>query len=243
MQKLTIILLQHIGVFSVRSIENSRDIRDYISKLDDVNDTNGDNTQKQSQRRKCVIVGAGFIGLEMCENMIHRNFDCTIIDVLDQVMGPIDKEMILPFHRVLKENKVNLMLGEKLSGIFQLQQETQEMKTDGHVNTNANRNQFVVLTESGVKIAADIVILGLGVTPESTLAEECGLSLGVRGSIVTNSQMQTSDPDIFSVGDVVQTKDCILNTDINLALAGPAQQQARVVADFITSYVFTVCCV
>jgi len=197
------------GVFSVRSIENSRAIRDYMDKL-------------PSSRKKCAIVGAGFIGLEMAENMVHRGYECTVIDGLPHVMGIMDHEMVIPFHRVLTEHGIRLLMNEKLQAIKNKNKSTDALP------------ELQVVTDSQQVIDADIVILGLGVLPENQLAKECGLELGTRGSIKVNKQMQTSDADIFAVGDAVETYHCVSNTPINLALAGPAQQQARLVADVIT---------
>eukprot|EP01084_Bolivina_argentea_P126480 223935_1 len=195
------------GVFSVRSIEDSRGVREYITKLG-------------PDRNKAVIVGGGFIGLEMTENLVHRGYDCTIIDALPQVMGPIDHEMATPFHRVLTEHGVKLVLNERLKGI--------------HATSTLDTPIMDVETESGHLSRADLVILGLGVLPENKLAKDCGLSLGVRGSVAVDQTMKTDDDDIYCVVDAVQTYSAITGLPINLALAGPAQQQARIVADNIT---------
>eukprot|EP01084_Bolivina_argentea_P198399 339734_1 len=195
------------GVFSIRSIEDSRWVRTHLDKL-------------PKNRNDAVIVGGGFIGLEMAENMVHRGYNCTIIDGLPQVMGPIDHEMTTPFNRVLTENGVKLILNETLKSIS--------------ASDESDIPKLNVLTENGLLTETDIVILGLGVLPENKLAIDCGLNIGIRGSVIVDNTMKTNDENIYCVGDVVETFNYITKKPQNLALAGPAQQQARIAADNIT---------
>ncbi|MGI5916426.1 MAG: FAD-dependent oxidoreductase [Anaerolineae bacterium] len=166
---------------------------------------------------RAVVVGGGFIGLEMAEALHSRDIQVTIVEMLYQVMSTMDFEMAAILHRHLREKGVCLGLGDGL----------REIEPDG------NEGMRVVLS-SGRTVPADLVVLALGVRPESALARDAGLILGPRGHVVVNEHMQTSDPNIYAVGDVVQITNPVTGTPGAIPLAGPANRQARVAADHIT---------
>lgn len=187
------------GVFSVRTIPDTRKIRSWL----------------ETPRQKAVVVGAGFIGLEMAENLVHRGLDVTVVELQPQVMPPLDAEMAALVARHLREKGVTLRLGTRFRSIEQ------------------NAGRLLINTDRGPRLAADLVILALGVRPETTLAKAAGLELGARGGIRVNSSLQTSDPFIYAVGDVVEVRDVVLGSDTLLPLAGPANRQGRLAAEAI----------
>ncbi len=162
-----------------------------------------------------VIVGGGFIGLEMAENLVHRGLDVTIVEMLDQVMSPLDSEMAAFVHRHLRLNGVRLALGDGLKAISQ------------------QRDHLTITLQSDKAVLADMVVLAVGVRPESDLARAAGLDLGPRGHIVVNDALQTSDPDIYAIGDAIQVKHGVTGQPTAIPLAGPANRQGRLVADHI----------
>ena len=170
----------------------------------------------QKKPARAVVVGGGFIGLEIAENLHHRGIQITLIELLNQVMAPIDYEMAALVHQHLTFKRIRLALGDGLKAIHPV--ENGWMKVE---------------LSSGRSVDAEMLILSIGVRPENRLAADTGLELGLRGSVVTNQHMQTSDPDIYAVGDVAEVSQRISGERINLALAGPASRQARVTADHI----------
>ncbi len=162
---------------------------------------------------KAVIIGGGFIGLEIAENLHERGVDVTIVDKSSQVMAPIDYEMAQIVHAHLREKGVHLLLEENVSAIL-----------DGGKK---------VRLDSGKELDADMILLAIGVKPESMIAKEAGLEVGRNGAIKVNEHMQTSDPSIYAVGDVIEVKDYIHGTDTYIPLAWPANRQGRLVADHI----------
>ncbi|MCX6968155.1 MAG: FAD-dependent oxidoreductase [Verrucomicrobia bacterium] len=188
------------GIFVLRTIPDSREIRAWI-------DT--------KQARSAVIVGAGFIGLEMAENLVHRGLTVTVVEMLDQVMPPIDPEMARPVQKRMEAHGVTMALGDGVAGF-----ETQA-------------GQLVVKTKAGASYPGDLVILAIGVRPETGLAKAAGLDLGERGGIRVDDQMRTSDPAIWAVGDAVETRDLVTGQQTLIPLAGPANRQGRIAADVI----------
>jgi NADPH-dependent 2,4-dienoyl-CoA reductase/sulfur reductase-like enzyme/rhodanese-related sulfurtransferase len=164
-----------------------------------------------------VVVGGGFIGLEMVENLVHRGLEVTLIEKLDQVMPPLDPEMAHVVERYMVKHGVHLELNDGVSGFQQ--------SADGALE---------VLTSSGKRHPADIVILAIGVRPETTLAKMAGIEIGQRGGIRVDEHMRTSNPDIFAVGDAVEVKDYVTGQWSLVALAGPANRQGRIAAEVIT---------
>lgn len=189
------------GIFTLRTIPDSREIRAWI-------ECTGAN--------RAVVVGGGFIGLEMAENLSHRGLDVTIVEMLDQVMPPLDPEMAAYVTSHLQNHGIHLALGDGVAGF--------ESLATGGVR---------VMTQSGANHDADLVILAIGVKPESELARESGIDLGIRGSIKVNAHMQTSDPHIWAVGDAVEIEDFVIGNETLVPLAGPANRQGRIAADTI----------
>jgi NADPH-dependent 2,4-dienoyl-CoA reductase/sulfur reductase-like enzyme/rhodanese-related sulfurtransferase len=153
--------------------------------------------------KRAVVVGGGYIGLEMAENLVHRGLDVTVVEMLDQVMTPLDPECARLVERHLETHGVRLALCDGVAGFKQ----------------TAN-GSIEVLTQSGMVHPADIVILAIGVRPETALAKMAGLEIGRRGGIRVDEQMRTSDPDIFAVGDAVEVKDFVTGEWSLIALAG-----------------------
>ena len=205
------------GIFSVRTVPDAKNIREWLDRDSlntGMNEYAGANTL--AKPKTAVVVGGGFIGLEMVENLIHRGLNVTLIEKLNQVMPPLDIEMARLVKRYLEKHGVNVALNDGVAGFKQT--------ADGGLE---------VLTESGKQYPAHIVILAIGVRPETTLAKAAGLELGKRGGIRVDDQMRTSNPDIFAVGDAVEVKDFVTGQWTLIPLAGPANRQGRIVADVL----------
>ena len=206
------------GIFHVRTVPDAREICEWIEKgnpfLAGIYRYSGFQTLRPKPR--AVVIGGGFIGLEMVENLVHRGFDVTLVEMLDQVLPPIDKEHAQVVEAHLKKHGVHLALADGVAGFKQ-----------------AGNGAIEVQTQSGASYPADVVILALGVRPDTTLAKIAGLMLGERGGILVDEQMRTSDPDIFAVGDAVEVKDFVTGESSLIALAGPANRQGRIAADVI----------
>jgi NADPH-dependent 2,4-dienoyl-CoA reductase/sulfur reductase-like enzyme/peroxiredoxin family protein/rhodanese-related sulfurtransferase/TusA-related sulfurtransferase len=166
---------------------------------------------------RAVVVGGGFIGLEIAENLQDRGVQVTLIEMLNQVMAPIDYEMAALVHQHLTFKRIRLALGDGLKSIEE-----------------GEAGWLKVGLSSGRSVDTEMVILSIGVRPDNALAKEAGLDMGLRGTIVTNEHMQTSDPDIYAVGDAVEVKSRVTNQETTLALAGPASREGRVAADHIS---------
>ncbi len=184
-------------IYALRNIPDMDAIKKHVEEL---------------KPEKAVVVGGGFIGIEMAENLEFRGVDVAIVEMLDQVMAPVDYEMAEYVHIHLKEKGIELRLGEAVKSF---------RKEDGRT----------VVTTSGGDIACDMVILSIGVRPESIIAKEAGLEIGERGGIKTDEYMRTSDPDIFAVGDAVEVVDYVSGGPAMIPLAGPANKQGRIAAD------------
>jgi NADPH-dependent 2,4-dienoyl-CoA reductase/sulfur reductase-like enzyme/rhodanese-related sulfurtransferase len=206
------------GIFHVRTVPDVREIREWIERgspfLSGMHRYSGFQTLRPKTR--AVVVGGGFIGLEMVENLVHRAFEVTLVEMLDQVLPPIDKEHARVVEAHLKRHGVRLALGDGVAGFKQ-----------------AANGAIDVGTKSGKTYPADVVILALGVRPDTTLAKTAGLEIGERGGIRVDEQMRTSDPDIFAVGDAVEVKDFVTGQWSLIPLAGPANRQGRIAADVI----------
>ena len=205
------------GIFSVRTVPDAKNIREWLDRDSlntGMNEYAGANTL--AKPKTAVVVGGGFIGLEMVENLIHRGLNVTLIEKLNQVMPPLDIEMARLVKRYLEKHGVKVALNDGVAGFKQT--------ADGGLE---------VLTESGKQYPAHIVILAIGVRPETTLAKIAGLELGKRGGIRVDDQMRTSNPDIFAVGDAVEVKDFVTGQWTLIPLAGPANRQGRIVADVL----------
>ncbi|MCA9239293.1 MAG: FAD-dependent oxidoreductase [Planctomycetales bacterium] len=165
--------------------------------------------------KRAVIIGGGFIGLEMAENLVHRGIQTTLVERGQQVLSPWDAEMVAPVADLLRNKGVDLRLG------------------DSAVEFAASGAGLRVSMESGDVLDTDFVVLSIGVRPENELAIQSGLEVGDRGGIRVNANMQTSDPDIYAVGDAVETFDSVLGGPTQIPLAGPANRQGRIAADHI----------
>jgi len=206
------------GIFSVRTVPDARSIREWLDR--GAEDRSGMDSYTGSQTvtkpKRAVVVGGGFIGLEMVENLVHRCLEVTLIEKLDQVMPPLDPEMARLVERYMAKHGVRLELNDGVAGFKQT--------ADGSLE---------VLTGSGKSHPADIVILAIGVRPETALAKMAGIEIGQRGGIRVDDRMRTSDPDIFAVGDAVEVRDFVTGQWALIPLAGPANRQGRIAADVI----------
>ena len=189
------------GVFTLRNLPDMDRIKAFVD---------------QEKPARAVVVGGGFIGLEIAENLQHRGVQVTLIEMLNQVMAPIDYEMAALVHQHLIFKRIRLALGDGLKSI-----------------TKGADGWLQVQTASDRKVDAQMVVLSIGVRPENQLAEEAGLTLGQRGTIKTNAHMQTSNPDIYAVGDAAEVTSQITGEPTTLAMAGPASREGRMVADHI----------
>ena len=206
------------GIFSVRTVPDAREIRQWVergaSELAEEHASSG--FQPLERPKRAVVVGGGYIGLEMAENLVHCGLEVTLVEMLDQVMAPLDAECARLVERHLETNGVRLALNDAVAGFKQLEGGSLEVQT-----------------KSGKTYPADIVILAIGVRPETELAKTAGLEIGQRGGIRVDEQMHTSDPDIFAVGDAVEVKDFVTGEWCLIPLAGPANRQGRIAADVI----------
>ena len=193
--------LDSVPYFTVWTIPDAVKIRDIVDK----------NTIKHA-----VVVGGGFIGLEMAENLVEKGVKVKIVEMLDQVMPPIDKDIAQFIHQELILNGVCLVLEDPVESFGR-----------------TNDDKPYVNTKSGRTIETDLVILAIGIRPQSRLAKDAGLELGQRGHIIVNKHMQTSDSNIYAVGDAVQVIHYQTKDPIAIALAGPANKQGRIAADNI----------
>lgn len=165
--------------------------------------------------KSVVVVGAGFIGLELVENFVHRGLRTTVADLNDQVLPPLDKEMSQPILAALRAKGVDVRLSNSATAI------------------EATPSGLLVQFKSGAPVTADLVILGVGVRPENQLAVAAGLEVGPRGGIRVNDRLQTSDPNIYAVGDAIEVRDFVTSEPTQVPLAGPANRQGRIAADNI----------
>jgi NADPH-dependent 2,4-dienoyl-CoA reductase/sulfur reductase-like enzyme/rhodanese-related sulfurtransferase len=206
------------GIFSVRTVPDAREIREWIERgsSDWTGESSTTGFKPLDRVKRAVVVGGGYIGLEMAENLVHRGLDVTLLEMLDQVMAPLDPECARLVERHLEQHGVRVALADAVAGFKQ----------------TAN-GSLEVLTKSGTTYPADIVILAIGVRPETGLAKTAGLEIGQRGGIRVDDQMHTSDPDIFAVGDAVEVKDVVTGEWALIPLAGPANRQGRIVADVL----------
>jgi NADPH-dependent 2,4-dienoyl-CoA reductase/sulfur reductase-like enzyme/rhodanese-related sulfurtransferase len=186
------------GVFSLRTVADSDRIKAYV-----------DTRRAQS----AVVVGGGYIGLEMAENLVHRGVTTSIVEMFDQVMPPLDYEMAAIVHAHLKEKGV----------ICELEHRVQSLSRKDKV--------IIVLTDRGKEIECDLVVVSAGIRPENRLAREAGLEIGDQGGIKVDPTMRTSDPNIYAVGDAVEVRDFVTGQPTVTALAGPANKQGRIAAD------------
>jgi NADPH-dependent 2,4-dienoyl-CoA reductase/sulfur reductase-like enzyme/rhodanese-related sulfurtransferase len=170
--------------------------------------------------RSAVVIGGGYIGLEMVEALRHRGIDVTLVEALDQVMTVLDPEMATHLQDHLTAHGVRLLLGRRASGF---------KDRDGRVVVELRDDEH-----EDVELEADLVIMAVGVRPESALAAAAGLELSERGAVITDEHMRTSDPAVYAVGDSVQVTDTVTGEPVIVPLAGPANRQGRIAADGIS---------
>lgn len=195
--------IDKVPIFTLRNIPDSVKIEEFIS-------TNNPTS--------AVVVGAGYIGLEMVENLTHRGIRVIIVELLDQVLPTLDKDMGQIVNNEIVLNRLELILSDGVKSF----------------DTNGNgTSKYLVYTQSGKKIETDMIVLSIGVRPESKLAKDCGLDLNQRGYIVVDEHMLTSDKDIYAVGDVVEITNQQTKQRTVVPLAGPANRQGRIAADNI----------
>ncbi len=206
------------GIFQVRTVPDVRKIKEWVeggtSFLAGMSNYSG--IQMLKPTRRAVVVGGGFIGLEMAENLVHAGFEVTLLQKLPQILGPLDPEIAVMAEEHIKTHGVQLELNDGAARFEQLE-----------------NGAICVQTESGKKHHADVVILAIGVRPDTTLAKTAGLEIGERGGIRVDDHMRTSNADILAVGDVIEVKDFGTGEWSLVALAGPANRQGRIAADVI----------
>ena len=189
------------GIFSMRTIPDTRSIMSWIDDF---------------KARHAVVIGGGYIGMEITENLHRRGIGVTVVERLPQLMPLLDPEMAVPLKETLTRNKITLYLNDSAVAFSQ----TEEKKLQ-------------VMLQSGTSIATDMVLMCVGVRPETNLAREAGLTIGTSGGIWVDDQMRTSDPRIWAVGDAVEVRDIVTDEKSVIPLAGPANRQGRIAADII----------
>ncbi|WP_410984740.1 CoA-disulfide reductase [Bacillus cereus] len=186
------------ALFTLRNVPDTDRIKGYID---------------EEKPRHATVIGGGFIGVEMAENLREKGIDVTLVEMNNQVMPPIDYEMAAYVHEHMKQHGVQLIFEDGVDAF----------EEDG----------AVIRLKSGSKINTDMIILSIGVQPESRLAKEAGLELGVRGTIKVNEKLQTSDSSIYAIGDAIEVKDFVTETETMIPLAWPANRQGRLLVDII----------
>ncbi len=186
-------------VFTLRNIPDTYKIKDYIEK---------------NNCKKAIVVGGGYIGIEMAENLYNLGLDVTVVEMQNQIIAPLDFDMACEVQRYMESKGIKLMLESSLKKVTQI-----ENTLEATINED--------------KLTADILILAIGVRPESKIAKEAGLELNERGAIIVSDNMLTSDKDIYAVGDAVEIVDFVSKEKAIIPLAGPANKQGRIVADNI----------
>lgn len=190
--------IESANVFTLRNIPDTLKIKNYID------------TEKPES---AVVIGGGYIGVEMAENLAKAGLDVSIVELADHLIAPLDFDMAADVHRYIKEKGIKLFLNNGVTAI------------------EHNR----ILLQKG-EINADMVIMSVGVRPETAIAKECGIETNSRGSIIVDSKMHTNIPNIYAVGDAVEIKNFITNAPSFIPLAGPANKQGRIAADNIAGY-------
>lgn len=208
------------GVYTLRNVPDMDRIEEAI---------------KSARVKRIVIVGAGYIGLEMAENMHRRGIFVTIVELMDQVINVLDYELAAEVHQHLKSKNVELYLNDGVTSISQegasRREPSREEASQGE--TSQQGGGLRVRLKSGRELSTDIVLLSIGVRPDVVLAKDSGLEIGSNGGIETNVYLQTSDPDIYALGDAIETFNPLINRKMLIPLAGPANKQGRIVADNI----------
>ena len=188
------------GVFTLRNIADMDNIKASVD---------------ESVSKKAIVVGAGFIGLEVVEQLVRRGFQVALVELQNQVLSQVDREMVQPVHDVLKANGVELVTGDGINAVL----------------TSDDHKAVGIELSSGRTLAGDLIILGLGVKPNSQLAAAAGLDVGLTGGVQVNHFLQTRDPDIYAVGDVSEYTFGPTGHTMRLPLAGPANRAGRLAGE------------
>lgn len=192
--------IENNKIFTLRTVEDTLAIKAFLDR---------------HSCRNITIIGGGFIGLEMAENLVKKQRNVTIIEASDHLLGPLDSDMASIVHSVVRNHNIHLMLQSKVIGFEQIGKD------------------LFIQTADQQTIQADMVLLAIGVIPDTKLAQTANLELGIKGSIVVDEQMRTSVTDIYAVGDAVEIKHAISGQKTLIQLAGPANKQGRIAADNI----------
>jgi NADPH-dependent 2,4-dienoyl-CoA reductase/sulfur reductase-like enzyme/rhodanese-related sulfurtransferase len=186
-----------------------------IHVLRNIPDMDGIMATLGPQTRRAIVIGGGYIGVEVAENLVHRGMEVHLVEMMHQIMATLDHEMAQDLEYHLEEHGVNLHLGTAANSFEDV---------DGAIQAHLS---------NGETLTADLVVMAVGVRPNTELAKKAGLPVGPRGGLLTNNHMQTDDPDIFAVGDMVETEHVVTEEPMLAALAGPANRQGRIAADNI----------
>ena len=188
--------LSDVNLFTVRNVVDIARLNVFI---------------KDNEAKNITVIGGGFIGVEVAENLKEAGYNVTLVEAMDQIMRPFDYDMVQVLHKALYDNGVNLIVGDKVDSF----------------------EKNLVVLGSGKKIASDAVVMAIGVAPETDLAKKAGLEIGETGAIKVDTNYLTNDKDIYAVGDAIEVFHALTNSMTKLALAGPAQKEARAVANHI----------
>ncbi len=187
-------------IFTLRTVEDTLKIKKYVT---------------ENKSKSAVIVGGGFIGIEVAENLHELGMNVTLVEAAQQLMSPFDSDMAAFIHAEIRKNGINLMLNTMVEGFAD---------TESGINVKLKDKDT---------LNADMVVMAIGVAPDTALAKNAGLALGIKDSSVVNDRMETSHLDIYAVGDAVQIKNFVTDSDTLISLAGPANKQGRIAADNI----------
>lgn len=188
--------IEKVNVFSVRNVVDIDNLNTFI---------------KSNKAKDVTVIGGGYIGVEVAENLIEAGVNVTLIEAMDQILKPFDYDMAQIFHKELLDHGVNLILGDKVTSF----------------------NEKEVILESGKKVKTEAVVMAIGVSPETSLAMEAGLEIGKTGALKVNQNYRTIDEDIYAIGDAIEVFNALTGKEAKISLAGPAQKEARSVADHI----------
>lgn len=188
--------IDQVNLFTVRNVVDIARLKEFV---------------KEMPSKDITVIGGGFIGVEVAENLSEAGYKVTLIEAANQILRPFDYDMVQIFHKVLMDHEVDLILEDKVERF--------------------ERNK--VILASGKAVDTSVVVMAIGVTPETYLAKEAGLKIGETGAIAVNKNYQTSDPNIYAVGDAIEVYHALTHTKTKISLAGPALKQARSVADHI----------
>lgn len=186
-------------IFTIRTVEDTLKLKEFIDK---------------NKPQTAAVIGGGFIGIEMAENLRARQIDVTLVEYADHLLAPLDSDMAAAVHIKMEQNGVKLMLNTAVTSF----EDTED--------------KIISKTSKG-NISSDFVIFSAGVTPDTFLADKAGLAKGIKGSIIVNDKMETSEKDIYAVGDAVEVKHFVTENKTLISLAGPANKQGRIAADNI----------